>query len=192
MGLESLATPKAKSVMGIDCSTKSIAFAIFYDKTPVRAGEIFFEGANLYERLADAHDKIPLLVKEGIMVADAVAFESAITVGNNHRTAISLAYVYGSCMGALMKAGMQVENVPPITWQSYIGNPNLKPAERIQLKKDNPGKSDNWYKNAGRELRKQRTLAWAKQYFTIPSESDNIGDAVGLAWYAANHLTLKK
>jgi hypothetical protein len=170
--------------MGIDCSTHTLAFAIFDDGKPVRCGELKFEGSNLYERLHDAHNKIPQLVKAGILQADYVCFEGAIQVGNNVGTGISLAYMYGVCMGALIHGGMEVVNVGPITWQTYIGNPNLKAAEKAAIRAANPGKSDNWYRNAGREFRKQRTLKFAKQYFDIHTNSDNVGDAVGIAYYA--------
>lgn len=189
MTLASLKKARATRVMGIDCSTKSLGFGIFDRTQPVRCGEVFFEGATLYDRLNDAHNKIPALVDDGLLVADYVAFEGAILVGNNAKVGISLAYVYGAVMGGLMKAGMQVVNVPPITWQSYIGNPNLKKHEKEAIKAANPGKSASWYQNAGREFRKQRTLQFAKQYFEIPGDSDNVGDAVGIAWYAVNQLT---
>jgi Holliday junction resolvasome RuvABC endonuclease subunit len=178
--------PKAK-VLGIDCSTKSFAFAIFDDKKPVRAGEVFFKGGNVFERLNDAHNKIPAMIEAGVLEAEYVAMEGAILVGNNARTGISLAYVYGAVIGGIMRAGLPVVTVAPLTWQTWIGNPNLKPAEKAEIKKANPGRSASWYQNAGREMRKQRTLAFARQHFTIPTNSDNVGDAVGIAWYASHN-----
>lgn len=181
-------------VLGIDCSTKSLAYACFEGDTPLYCGEVFFEGPNVFTRLNDARaktqailDSEDLLGVEGFK-ADYVAIEAAIAV-KNPKTAIVLAYVYGAVMGVLMQNGAEVVEVPPITWQSAIGNPNLKKFEKDKLREDNPGKSPSWYQNAGRKLRKARTLEFAKAYFTIPSESDNIGDAVGVAWYAANKLT---
>jgi Holliday junction resolvasome RuvABC endonuclease subunit len=189
MTLAALAKTRAAVVMGIDCSTRSLAFSVFDRTTPLRCGEIFFDGGNLYERLNDAHNKVPAMVEEGLLRADFVAIEGAIAVGNNVQTAIHLAYVYGAVMGGLMKEGMEVVKVNPLTWQSYIGNPNLKTAEKEAIKKANPGKSASWYKNAGREFRKQRTLEFARKFFEIPGDSDNVGDSVGIAWYAVNQLT---
>lgn len=187
--LAALSKVQASRVMGIDCSTYSLGFAIFDRDKPLRCGEIFFEGSNLYERLNDAHHKVPALVKDGLLVADFVAIEGAIAVGNNVQTAISLAYVYGAVMGGLMDGGMQVVKVSPLTWQSYIGNPNLKKAEKDAIIAATPGKSKSWYQSAGREFRKQRTLKFARDYFEIESGSDNVGDAVGIAYYAVNALT---
>lgn len=189
MTLASLAKSKATRVLGIDCSTKSLGFAVFDKEEPVRCGEVFFDGANLFERLNDAHNKVPALVEDGLLRADLVAIEGAIAVGNNVQTAIHLAYVYGAVMGGLMKEGMDVVKVAPLTWQSFIGNPNLTPTEKRAIQAEYPGKSKSWYSNHGREIRKGRTLAFAKNYFEIPGDSDNVGDSVGIAWWAVHTLT---
>jgi len=186
-------TPVVRA-LGIDCSTKSLAYACFEGDKPLYCGEIFFEGKTVFHRLNDARAKTQAIIDSDDIMgidgfkADYVAIEAAIAV-KNVKVAILLAYVYGSVMGVLMQNGAEVVEVAPITWQSAIGNPNLKTWEKDQIKKDNPGKSASWYQNAGRKMRKARTLEWAKQFFTIPSESDNIGDAVGVAYYAANILT---
>jgi len=186
----SFAQIKNRSVgktLGIDCSTKSLAYAIFDGKDPLRAGEIFFQGGTVFERLKDAHEKVPALMKAGILEFDHICFEGAILVGNNSKTGISLAYVYGAVMGGLMDSGVKVRTVAPLTWQAYIGNPNLKTPEKNAIKAANPEKSASWYQNAGREFRKQRTLAFSRQFFEVPTGSDNVGDAIGIAWYAVNN-----
>lgn len=188
MSLSNLKKVQAQRVLGIDCSTKSLGFAVFDGRTPMHAGEVFFNGANLYERLNDAHRKIPALVQTGLLKADYIGFEGA-WLGPSPQTGLNLAYVYGAVIGALMQEDMKVVTVQPLAWQSYIGNPQLKKADKERLKAETPGKSDSWYKTHFREYRKQRTFDWAKQHFDIASGSDNISDAVGVAWYTANHLT---
>lgn len=184
MKLKDLAKHKGSRVIGIDCSTNSLAFAIFEDRQPVTCGEITFVGSTVFERLHDAKMKVKALVDSGVLKADYIGIESAIMV-RNIQTAIDLAYVYGSVMGELMEGSPVVEKVAPITWQSNIGNPNLTKAEKAQIKKDYPRKSDSWYKNKGREIRKQRTLAIARKYFEIEDGSDNVGDAAGIALYVS-------
>jgi Holliday junction resolvasome RuvABC endonuclease subunit len=191
MSLGQLSKVKAKKVIGIDASTNSLAFAIFEDDKPVRCGEVFFDGSTVFDRLKDAKKKTKALVESGVLVGDYIAIESAVMV-RNIQVAIDLAYVYGAIIGELMAFNPQVHKVAPISWQSGIGNPNLKTAEKEDLKKANPGKSKTWYQNAGRELRKQRTLAIARKYFNIPSNSDNVGDAVGLALFVSQSLTKRK
>jgi Holliday junction resolvasome RuvABC endonuclease subunit len=188
MSIGNLSKVKAHRVIGIDASTNSLAFAIFEDKKPIRCGEIFFTGATVFEKLNDAKRKTKALVDSGVLRGDYVAIEAAIMV-RNIETAIDLAYVYGAIIGELMAFNPQVHKIYPISWQSGIGNPNLKKAEKDQLAKDNPTKSKTWLQNEGRKIRKQRTLDIAKQYFNIPSNSDNVGDAVGLALFCNKSLT---
>ena len=175
-------------IMGIDCSTNTVAFSIFDNGIPEICGEIEFKGATVFERLNDAREKVQAMVDQDIMVANYIGIESAIMVANQ-QTAIKLAYVYGAVMGVLMQNKATVVEVPPITWQSFIGNPNLKPAEKLALRAANPGKSEAWYKEAGRKMRKQRTLDIARQHFTIPGGSDNVGDAIGIGLYIRDNLT---
>lgn len=183
-------------VLGIDCSTKSLAYACFEGDTPLYCGEVFFDGDNVFKRLNDARRKTQMILDSEDLLgvegfkADFVAIEAAVAV-KNVKTAIVLAYVYGAVMGVLMQNGAEVVEVPPITWQSAIGNPLLKKAEKDKIAAENPGKSKTWLQNKGRLFRKQRTLDFARKYFKIETDSDNIGDAVGVAWYAANVLTKK-
>lgn len=179
---------KASRVIGIDASTKSLAFAVFENGKPVRCGEIRFNGSTVFERLKDAKRKTRLLVALGILKADYVAIESAVMV-RNVQVAIDLAYVYGAIIGELMENNPEVHKVAPISWQSSIGNPNLKTHEKDAIKAEFPGKSKTWYANKGREIRKARTLAIAREYFEIADGSDNVGDAVGLALHVTKVLT---
>lgn len=180
---------KAKRVCGIDASTNSLAFAIMENETPILCGEIKFKGRTPFERLKYARKVTRGLVKAGIFDGvDFIAIESAIMV-RNIQTAIDLAYVYGTIMGEMSEVCKELHKVAPISWQSGIGNPNLKKAEKEQIQKDFPGKSKSWYQNKGREIRKARTLDIARKYFDIPSNSDNIGDAVGIALHSSRVLT---
>ena len=189
MGIAELLTKtKANRVIGIDASTNSLAFAIFENEKPVQCGEIKFNGSNVFERLRDAKRKVAALVDNGFFEADYIAIESAIMV-RNVQTAIDLAYVYGAILGELGRATKNLEKVAPISWQSGIGNPNLKKHEKEAIQAEFPGKSKTWYQNKGREIRKARTLAIAREYFVIEDGSDNVGDAVGIALHASRVLT---
>lgn len=188
MSVGGLTKTKASRVIGIDASTNSLAFAIFEGETPISCGEVAFSGSTVFERLADAKMKTRALVSSGLLTADYVCIESAIMV-RNVQTAIDLAYVYGAIIGELMACNPKVEKVAPISWQSGIGNPNLKKPEKEQIRIDFPGKSVTWYQNKGRLIRKQRTLDIAQKFFAIPSGSDNIGDAVGIALFVSRALT---
>lgn len=179
---------QAGRVIGIDCSTNSLAYAIFDGDTPVLCGEITFNGADIYERLNDARRKTQALVDTGVLVGDYIGMEAAIG-GKSVQVTIKLSYVYGAVLSVLMQNKMRVETVAPITWQTYIGNPNLKAWEKQELRDAHPDRKPSWYQNEGRKMRKQRTLDFAQKFFTIADNSDNVGDAVGIAYYTSEVLT---
>lgn len=188
MSLVDLKKIKAARVIGIDCSTFSLAYSVWEDGEPVVCGEVFFDGADVYERLNSARELTQELVDKGILVGDYVGLEAAIG-GKSTQVTIKLSYIYGAVLSVLMQNKMEVTTVYPITWQTYIGNPNLTKEERSALRADFPDHKASWYQNEGRKLRKARTLEFAKQYFEIPSNSDNIGDAVGIGYYVSEALT---
>lgn len=189
MDYSRLTKRQAGRVIGIDCSTNSLAYAIYEDDVPVLCGEVMFTGSDIYERLNDARRKTQALVDTGVLVGDYVGMEAAIG-GKSVQVTIKLSYVYGAVLSVLMQNRMSVYTVAPITWQTYIGNPNLKAFEKAKLREDNPDRKASWYQNEGRKMRKQRTLDFARQEgFTIATNSDNVGDAVGVAKYTSEVLT---
>lgn len=186
MPLSDLHKTKAQRVMGIDCSTKSIAFTVFDGETFNKCGEVFFEGATVFDRAYDAHKKT--LATFEYLKPDFVAIEAAIMVRSTS-VAIKMAYVFGAVIAALLQQGAKVIEVPPISWQSFIGNKNLTKVEKDAIKKEFPGKSTSWYQNKGRLMRKQRTIDFAKREFGIELDSDNVADSLGIAWWAVKNKT---
>ena len=154
------------------------------EKTPVKWGEIKFEGADIYERILDAKRKIKAFKNE--LDTDFVVIEAAISVKSVH-TGIKMAYVFGAIMGELLKDNIKVVEVHPITWQSYLGNKNFTKAEKLAVKNEFPGKSENWYKAKIREIRKGKTISFVSS-LGVKTESDNVADAAGIAWYAVNEI----
>ena len=118
------------------------------EKTPVKWGEIKFDGSDVYERILDAKRKIKSFKNE--LDTDFVVIEAAISVKSVH-TGMKMAYVFGAIMGELLSDNVKVVEVHPITWQSYLGNKNYTKAEKEAIKLEFPGKSDNWIKGKIRE-----------------------------------------
>ena len=170
--------------MGIDASTNSIAYCIFDGEKPIEYGEIIFQGTTVYDRILDAKRKIRALKSR--FSVDFVVIEAAVMV-RSAQTGLKMAYVFGTIMGELLENGAKVVEVHPITWQSFIGNKNFTAAQKAQVKKENPDRSDSWIKSAIREQRKQKTLEFARS-MGVRTDSDNVGDAAGLAWYAIKNL----
>ena len=154
------------------------------EKVPIKWGEINFDGSDIYQRILDAKKKIKSFKNQ--LDTDFVVIEAAISVKSVH-TGIKMAYVFGAIMGELLSDNVQVVEVHPITWQSYLGNKNFTKSEKEAIKNEFPGKSDTWIKGKIRERRKQRTIDFAGT-LGVQTESDNVADATGIAWYAVNEI----
>jgi len=161
-----------------------LLFVLWMKKKAVKWGEISFDGSDVYQRILDAKRKIRAF--KGELDTDFVIIEAAISVKSVH-TGMKMAYVFGAIMGELLSDNVEVVEVHPITWQSYIGNKNYTKAEKDAIKAEFPDKSDNWIKGKIRERRKQRTIDFARN-LGIQTESDNVADAAGIAWYAVNEV----
>lgn len=184
MSLAKLHRVVASRVMGIDASTNSIAYCIIDDFKVVEYGEIMITGENVYARILDAKRKVRALKNR--FKVDFIAIEAAVMV-RSANTGLKMAYIFGAIMGELIEDGNQIIEVHPITWQSYIGNTNFTKAQKESVKKANPGRTDNWLKAEIRKQRKQKTMDFMAK-LGVNTDSDNVSDAAGIAWYAANNL----
>jgi Holliday junction resolvasome RuvABC endonuclease subunit len=189
MTLAKLSKVSASTVIGIDASTNSVAFCLLRDGKPERYGKILLNGSSIYEKIADARNKIGAFSNE--LKADYIAMEGAIMV-KSADAVIKLSYIYGVVLAELMQYNAEVITVAPISWQSYIGNKNLTNDEKNGIKITNPGKTDSWYKTKQREIRKQRTVDWVKRSFGIELDDFDVADAFGIAFFAHKTLTEKK
>lgn len=189
MSLADLKKEKAKRVLGIDASTNSVAWCLYYNRRPVRWGKFTLSGSDVFERLHDGKKKIAAMRNN--LQADYIAIESAIMV-RSVDVAIKMAYVFGALLGELMDDGTSVVTVAPISWQSHIGNKNFTKAEKLRVEEDNPGKSKSWYQNRIREMRKQKTMDYFNSRFALNVTDNDVGDAMGVANYAYHVLTSRK
>ena len=170
--------------MGVDSSTNSFAFCVMGDK-PEKWGKIVFNGNNIYEKVIDCRNKMQFIKKE--VNPDYICIESAIMV-KSQAVAIHMAMVVGVLISELAVEPNRIITVPPSAWQNYIGNKNLTKAEKEEIKKEFSGKSEGWYRNKTRGIRKQRTLDYFNNKFNISLDDNDVGDAFGLAYYAYKNL----
>ena len=184
MSLAKLVRPVSHKVRGVDASTNRFAFCQMQGETAVKWGQVTIEGSDIYERILDAKRKIHSFKNE--LDFDLVVMEAAISV-RSVATGIKMAYVFGTIMSELISDTIDVIEVHPIKWQSYLGNKNFTKAEKQAVKNEFPGKSENWYKGKIRELRKARTIDFVRT-MGINTENDNVADAAGIAWYAINEI----
>ena len=179
-----LAKPRANKVLGIDSSTTSLAFCI-YDGQPVKWGKINFYGATIYDKIIDAHQKVA--ANKELLEVDYICIESAIMV-KSQDVAIKMAMIVGSVVSALAWTKDMIITVPPSAWQPYIGNKNFTKIEKEDLRVQFPGKADSWYRNKARDIRKQRTMEFFNNKYSINVSDHDAGDAMGIAYYAYHKL----
>ena len=174
-----------KTICTIDASTNSLAFAIFEDKSLLRFGKISFEGSNTYDKVGDACRKTFAFLNQ--FNIDGIVIEHTVFM-NSPKTAADLALVQGALLGAAALNGIKVYgSVSPITWQMFINNGKLPPAEKLKLRNENPGKSDGWYKGKEREIRKQKTIRFVNTYYDKSVSDNDVADAIGIGHWAVNN-----
>lgn len=176
---------KPKTVCSIDASTNSLAFAIFSDNHLKAFGKINFQGTNTYAKVRDAARKSLEFFKK--FKIDAIVIEHTVFI-NSPKTAADLALVQGAMLGAAGITGIKVAgSVNPISWQSFIGNPKLNPAEKKELLEQYPDKSKAWHQNRAREIRKIRTIDFVNTYYDNDVNDNDVADAIGIGHWAINN-----
>lgn len=186
MKLADLVKTKAHRVLGIDASTNSIAFCLMENDMPLKWGKINLVGQDIYEKIYDAKKKMNLMLEE--LRADYIVVEGAILV-RSPDAVIKLSYVYGVVIAELMSTGADVITISPTAWQAYIGNKNPTTSEKLEIRKNNPGYADSWYKNQIRNMRKQRTVDYFNSKYGLSIEDFDVADSFGIAHYANKVLT---
>jgi hypothetical protein len=182
------------AIISVDASTNSMAFAIFTD-TLSAWGKIIYnhDSKSIYDKAGTIGKKSGSTVSALIerFEARTMIIEKPI-FANSPMTASNLALTQGALVGASFMGGIhRIVGTEPITWQSYIGNKNLTKAEKEQIKLDNPNQSVNWLKVRQRELRKQRTMDYVNNRFSLDITDNDVGDAIGIACYAFDSGVLK-
>lgn len=172
-----------EKICAIDASTNSLAYATFHNKNLKEVGKINFEGKDIYEKVIDAGRKSKSLF-DHIVNVDAIIIEHTVFM-NSPKTAADLAMVQGALLGAAGQSGIRIiGKVSPITWQNFIGNKKLTKDEQFLIRKQNPGKSDSWYKGYERGIRKQRTIKFININYDREIKDNDVADACGIGHWA--------
>ena len=179
-----LASVFEKTVLGIDNSTQSCAWALFKGRKLIDYGEIIFQGKNTFERLVGMEAALAEL-KEKCKSVDVICIEKTAFV-QSKSTAIYLGMAAGAVISHIANANTKVIELAATTWQNGIGNGILTTAEKRAIKVANPGKSAAWLKNAGRLQRKQRTIDFVKKQYGVTVDNDNQSDAIALTHFFVN------
>ena len=179
--------PAPNRICSIDASTNSLAFAIFESGKLTKFGKIKFEGTNTYAKVKDAARKSVSFFEKFVDQIDAIIIEHTVYL-NSPKTAADLALVQGALLGAAAQNGIRIAgSINPIAWQTYIGNGKLTKDAKILIRKANPDRSESWYKQHERDLRKQKTINFININYDIQINDNDIADAIGVGHYAINN-----
>lgn len=174
-------------ILGIDSSTKSLAYCVMVDEKIEKYGEFFFDGGNLPSRLYDCLFKTLSLMDEFADV-DYIFFEKPVEV-RSRTTALSMAKTAGVLQAVLGGTGAVIVEVTPISWQTFIGNPNITGEMRRKFLLERPFlKNKSQQDQAVRKHRKDVTIDWVKKKYGITSETDNISDAIAIAYFGSQKV----
>jgi hypothetical protein len=100
----------------------------------VKWGKINFEGADVYERIKDAHPKVRALADE--FDADFVCLEGAILANNkNVKVTIDLSLMYGAILSVLLAGRAKVVQVTPMDLAELHWEQGVQPVETRKLLK---------------------------------------------------------
>lgn len=177
---------KPESFCSIDASTNSLAFAYFKDDKLIKYGKIKFMGSDIYEKIVDTSYKTKAFFDqfEGLK---HIVIEQVIYL-NSPKTAANLAMSHGALVSSSALAGVEhIASVSPMQWQNWTGNKRLTVEEKEKIRNSNPEKTNSWYKSQERLFRKQRTIAFVNEKFSIKIDDDDVADAVAIgAWSVDN------
>jgi Holliday junction resolvasome RuvABC endonuclease subunit len=179
-----------KTLCSIDASTNNLAFALFdtTEKNLGFIGKIDFDGKDIYEKVMSAGQRVKS-VFDYYGGFEAIIIEHTVFM-NSPKTAADLALVQGAILGAAGQTGTKViGKVSPITWQNFIGNKKLSKEEQLLVRSQNPGKSESWYKNHERGIRKERTIRFINTIYDRDIVDNDVADACGIGHWAMNNWT---
>jgi len=172
-------------IMSIDASTTSIAYAVFEGKQLVTSGKVEFSGKDVYQKIASAIVSVVTVIQD--LNPEAIVIERAVFI-NSPKTMSELSMVQGAILAGASLAGVKIfKGTNPIAWQSYIGNGKLTKDAKILMRKANPNKSESWYKQNEREVRKQKTINFININYDLDISDNDIADAIGIGHYSLNN-----
>lgn len=170
-----------KRLCTIDASTTSIAFAIFDEGKLINFGKVRFDGTRNYDKVADAARKCVELFNK--FKIDSIVIEHTVFM-NSPKTAADLALVQGAILGAAAQNKIKISGaVNPVAWQTFIGNGKFTKEAKLQMRKESPGRSESWYKNQEREIRKQKTINFVNINYDLDINDNDVADAIGIGYY---------
>lgn len=184
--LKNIKLRKYRTIYGIDPSTQSIAVCVLVDGKIKRLIDVQLPKGDLATRLKKVREWFAPVVK--LYPPDYVMVESPIFI-QNPQTTKNIAYVVGILFGECLHLNIEITDIPPTTWKSWLGYKRVTKYQQAEiLSRLGP--------TAGRKeierLRKSQVQDIMRaKYPALDWSNDNLADATGIALYANNLLNSK-
>lgn len=177
---------RPSSFCAIDASTNSLAFAYFKDEKLEKYGKLKYFGNDIYEKIVDTAHKTEAFFKQ-FDDLEHIIIEQPIYL-NSPKTAANLSMSHGALVGSAALTGIiHIASVSPMQWQNWAGNKRLNADEKNSIRSATPNKSESWYKSQERLFRKQRTMRFINEKFSLKVDDDDVADAIAIgAWANEN------
>jgi len=182
--MKSLGTLKRQTIISIDPSTRSLAYAVMYtDDEVVKIGHIDLSGVSDFkEKLRIIGCVLPGLIE--LYKPDVAVIEEAVFI-QNFKTSKLISYVIGHTMGILATSCPFVVEANPIVWKSKIGYKKVTKAEKEKWESQwGPTEAKKWAaKQRKSRVRKLMKDKYGKEFEDSLYDSDEI-DALAIGvWY---------
>ena len=173
------------TVMGIDASTNSLAYATVQNDKLIDYGELFFEGKDINARLVDVNSKVTANMDK--FNVDFIVIEKAVMV-RNIQVLIKMSEFFGAVKSLILQ-NSEVYQIAPMDWQRAIDNPTIAGKAKTEWCKEHPEyKTKSQIQQGIRKYRKQVTMDWVTKQFGIEVDNDNISDAIAIAYVGQQKL----
>lgn len=188
--IKSISNKKYERVIGVDVSTRSIAIAMVEGGIPTRLISLALPHGDFYRRLSVARRRFDAVLRS--FSPQVCVIESPIMVQNPLSTK-QLSYVVGVLFGQCLERNIVVEDVPPMTWKSFLGYRTIRRGERERII-ENLGETEG-RKEISRIRKGQIQDKLSERYprfASIIRGDDDLSDALGVALYAWDRFGLVK
>jgi len=177
---------RPESFCAIDASTNSLAFAYYKNEELKKFGKVKYFGSDIYEKISDTAHKTRVFFQQFENISHVV-IEQPIYL-NSPKTASNLSMSHGALVAAASLTGISnFASVSPMAWQNWAGNKRLTNEEKASIRNLSSGKSESWYKSQERLFRKQRTIKFVNDKFSINVSDDDVADAIAIGAWAIDN-----
>ena len=182
--MKSIGALKRQTIMSIDPSTRSLAYAIMYtDDEVIKIGHIDLSGTSEFkEKLRIIGCALPELIE--LYNPDVAVIEEAVFI-QNFKTSKLISYVIGHTMGILATSCPFIVEANPIVWKSKIGYKKVTKAEKEKWESQwGATEAKKWAaKQRKSRVRKLMCDKYGKEFQDSLYDSDEI-DALAIGvWY---------